>query len=138
MDLLRVAFHSWRSVPTAMVLPLAYELFVRRITGKEKKIARNARDRVFNITLYKEDAQAVASILYYEGCISIPRKRQMALLIQTWRRPHSMRKVPNKKFWTEEQDHYILAHTIEDSVMMLQRSIQSVKMRLWRLHGSNK
>jgi hypothetical protein len=119
-------------------LAVAYELFVRQITGKEKRLARNSRDRVYNITLYKEDAQAVAATLYYEGCISISRKMQVAVVIQSWIRPNSMRRVPQKKFWTDEQDSYILAHTIEESAAALRRSTQSIKMRLWSLHSSNK
>ncbi|HET9533561.1 MAG TPA: hypothetical protein VFQ92_24620 [Blastocatellia bacterium] len=43
-----------------------------------------------------------------------------------------------KKFWADEQDSYILVHTIEESAAALGRSTQSIKMRLWRLHSSNK
>jgi hypothetical protein len=118
-------------------LAIAYESFTRQITGKEKKLARNSRDRIFNIILFKEDAQAVTAALYYESCIAISRKKQMAQAIQDWKRPSSMRRMPQKKFWTAEQDSFILSHTIEDSAIVLQRTMQSIKMRLWRLHSSN-
>ena len=117
---------------------VAYESFTRAITGKEKRLSRNARDRVFNHVVFKEDAQAVAAALYYEGCVAIARKKQMALAVQAWRRPQSMRRVLRRKFWTDEQDGYILTHTIEESAVALQRTARSVKMRLWRLRGSNK
>jgi hypothetical protein len=118
-------------------LAIAYERFVRESTGKEKRLVRNSRDRVFNITLYKEEAQTLAAILYYEGCISISRKKQFALAIQNWKRPQGMRRVLHKKFWTEEQDTFIQSHTINESVAALQRSTQSIKMRLWRLRSRN-
>jgi hypothetical protein len=118
-------------------LAIAYESFIGQLTRKEKRLARNSRDRVFNIILFKEDAQAITSALYYEGCIAISRKRQMAQAIQEWKRPNGMRRMLQKKFWTEEQDSFILSHTIEASAIALQRTAQSIKMRLWRLHSSN-
>ena len=119
-------------------LAIAYESFTRKVTGKEKRISRNSRDGVFNLILFKEDAQAVAAILYDKDCVSIARKKRMAMVVQGWKRPSNMRRVVQKKFWTEEQDSYVLSHTVEDSVCALQRTAQSVKTRLWRLHSSNK
>lgn len=119
-------------------LAVAYEAFIRQMTGKEKRLLRNSRDRVFNIIVFKEDAQAVAVTLYYQDCVSILRKKRMALTMQAWKRPRDMRQVVHKKFWTNEQDGYILSHTVEESALALQRTAQSVKMRLWRLHSSNK
>ena len=119
-------------------LAAAYESFTRSITGKEKALRRNVRDRVFNLIVFKEDAQAVAASLYYEGCIAIERKKQAALAVRTWKRPLGMRKVVQKKFWTDEQDSFILTHAVEESAVALRRTARSVKMRLWRLRGSNK
>jgi hypothetical protein len=119
-------------------LAAAYESFVRGLTGKEKRLKRNARDRMFNHVVFKEDAQAVAAALYYEGCVAIERKKQAALAVQAWRRPDGMHRVFSKEFWTDEQDSYILTHNVEESAVALRRTEQSVKMRLWRLRGSNK
>lgn len=119
-------------------IAVAYEAFTRKITGKEKTLNRNSRDRVYNISLFKEDAQHVAATLYYKGCVAIPRKKSLALEIQLWKRPETMKRVLNKKFWTDEQDNFILSNTIEESAFALKRTPQSIKMRLWRLHGSNK
>lgn len=119
-------------------IAVAYEAFTRKITGKEKRLNRNSRDGVYNISLYKEDAQNIATTLYYKGCIAIPRKKSLDLEIQLWERPDTMKRILNKKFWTDEQDHFILTNTIEESVSALKRTPQSIKMRLWRLHSSNK
>ena len=119
-------------------LAVAFESFTKQVTGKEKRLNRNSRDSVFNVILFKEDAQAVAATLYDGDCVSISRKKRLSLEIQAWKRPSSMRRVLRKKFWTEEQDRYVRSHTIEESAFALQRTAQSVKTRLWRLHGSNK
>ena len=119
-------------------LAAAYGSFTRNITGKEKSLRRNARDRMFNHVIFKEDAQAVAAVLYYEGCVAMARKMQAASAVRAWQRPQGMRKVHQKKFWTDEQDSYILTHAIAESACALRRTERSVKMRLWRLHSSNK
>jgi hypothetical protein len=119
-------------------LAASYEAFTRHVTGKEKRLKRNSRDGVFNIVVFKEDAQSLAAALYYEGCIAISRKSRVALEIQAWVRPQEMRRVINKKFWDDAQDRHLLTHTIEESALALQRTERSVKMRLWRLHSSNK
>ena len=118
-------------------LAMAYVEFIREKTGKEKRLIRNSRDKIFNITVYKEEAQTISGILYYEGCLAISRKTRLALEIQDWKRPKSMRRVPNKKFWSKEEDVFILSHIIADSVVELQRSESSIKTRLWRLSSSN-
>jgi hypothetical protein len=111
-------------------MAVAYEAFTRKITGKEKRLNRNSRDGIYNISLFKEDAQSVAATLYYKGCVAIPRKKQLALDIQLWKRPSTMKRIPNKKFWTDEQDSFILSHSIEESAFELRRTPQSIKMRL--------
>lgn len=118
-------------------IAVTYEAFIRHLTGKSKRLTRNSRDGVFNVVVFKEDAQLVAAALYYEGCVAISRKKRMAVAIQAWERPQGMRRVRQKKFWTDEQDRHILSHTVEESAFALQRTEQSVKMRLWRLHSSN-
>lgn len=119
-------------------IAVTYSEFITSITGKVKKLERNSRDDIFNIAIFKEDAQSMAAVLYYEGCVGISRKKLMALAVQAWERPQGMRRVMQKKFWSDEQDRYIFAHTVSESALALQRTEQSVKMRLWRLHGSNK
>jgi hypothetical protein len=101
-------------------------------------LAPNQRDRVYNILIMKEDAQVVASTLYYDGCLALMRKRRSAQEVQQWQRPDSMRKIDfTRKSWTPNEDEYILSHTIEESAENLGRTLKSVKVRLWRLRGSN-
>jgi len=126
-------------ITASPVLAEAYLSFLSKLTGKLKKLAPNTRDDIYNIIVYKEDAQFVASTLYYDGCLALARKKQSAHMIREWQRPESMRKCDFvRKTWTVDEDKYILSHTIEESVESLGRTLNSVKVRLWRLRGSNK
>ncbi len=123
------------SVPMAM----AFEQFISGITSKRKGVRPNRRDKVFNLCVYKEGAQAVVSVLYYPGCIALLRKTEAAAKVLAWKRPENMRRIDFPKLpWDGEQDRYVLSHTIEESSEALGRTTKSVRIRLWRLRGSNK
>ncbi|MBC7795798.1 MAG: LAGLIDADG family homing endonuclease [Pyrinomonadaceae bacterium] len=111
--------------------------FLKSITGKEKTAAQNKRDNVFNIAVYKEDAQKVVTILYYENCLALPRKIQKAKDVLNWQRPISMKRIENRKRWTDIEDNFILSNSINDAVKKLDRSQSSIEMRLWRLKSSS-
>jgi hypothetical protein len=42
------------------------------------------------------------------------------------------------KSWTEDQDNYIKSHSMQESMVFLKRSKQSVSLRLWRLKKCTK
>jgi len=110
-----------------------YVEFVEQIIGKAKTSSRNSRDQVFNIAVFKEDAQRLAAAMYYEGGLALPRKMERARQVAEWVRPIGMRKVENRKRWTSEEDSYVLAHSITESMAALGRSENSIKLRRWRL-----
>lgn len=110
-----------------------YMEFVEQIIGKAKTSSRNLRDRVFNIAVFKEDAQRLAAAMYYEGSLALPRKLERARQVAEWVRPMGMRKVENRKRWTSEEDSFVLNHSITESMLALGRSEQSVSLRRWRL-----
>lgn len=107
--------------------------FVEGIIGKAKTSSRNLRDQIFNIAVFKEDAQRVAAILYYKGSLALPRKMEKARQIARWVRPEEMRKVENRKRWTVEEDSFVLNHPITESMQTLGRSEKSISLRRWRL-----
>lgn len=115
--------------------PLAngYIEFVEQIIGKAKTSSRNSRDQVFNIAVFKEDAQRLAAAMYYEGSLALPRKMDKARQVAEWVRPIEMRKVENRKRWTLEEDSFVLNHTITESMQTLGRSEMSISIRRWRL-----
>jgi intein/homing endonuclease len=133
-----------RGLPFVSLVTLSEELanayieYIYEITGKAKTTSRNMRDDVYNIAIYKEDAQAFVSELYYDGCIALSRKIESALEITRWIRPDNMRKIDfERRIWSLEEDSYIVSHSIEDSVVQLNRTAKSIQVRLWRLSKSN-
>ena len=113
-----------------------YLSFLESITKKEKTSTANVRDNVFNIAVYKEDAQKVGRILYYENCLALPRKIEKAKAVLSWQRPTAMKKVEGRKFWKTFEDDFILNHSIEEAFEKLDRSRNSIEMRLWRLKSN--
>jgi hypothetical protein len=107
--------------------------YIREIIGKTKKCNRNSRDDAYNIMLNVEDAQKMISTLYYKECAALKRKLDISLATLSWIRPQGMRRIPNKKFWDDEQDRFILLHSVEESALKLNRSVSSIKTRLYRL-----
>lgn len=72
-------------------------------------------------------------MLYKNASIYLDRKYNSYLEIQKWVR--TTKKLTRKKFWTPEEDEYVLTHTIEESMSHLNRTKSSVKNRKYRLES---
>ena len=108
--------------------------FISKITEKPRKEPkRNKRDNIYNILIFKEDAIIFCKEIYPENCLSINRKYINAQEIKKWIRPIAMKKIESRKKWDKKQDEFILSNSIEDSMEVLDRTEESIKMRLWRL-----
>jgi len=107
--------------------------FIRRHIGVDKTSERNKRDGVYNISLFCELAQKIASILYYEDCMCIPRKHDGARVVMGWSRPLDMMVRGVVKIWSPEEDEIVRSNTIEDAAAILGRSHSSVANRRFRL-----
>jgi hypothetical protein len=114
-------------------LASCYLGFLERVTGKKRDIHRNKRDNIYNICVFREDAQAVTKVLYGGNEITLPRKLKKSKDVLGWSRPAGMRVRTPQKVWDSEQDAFIKTHSPEESAKELGRSCQSVLMRLWRL-----
>jgi len=67
--------------------------FFSKITGKKlKESNRNRRDNIYNILMYKEDAVIFCKYVYYQNCLSLNRKYNIARNIINWIRPIEMKK----------------------------------------------
>jgi hypothetical protein len=112
--------------------------YISKITNNDLKCpGRNKRDNIYNITLFNEDSKLLSETLYYENCLSINRKYEKSKEIKEWKRPAEIKKRDYQiRKWTKEQDNFILSNSIEDSMEVLDRTEESVKMRLWRLKKS--
>ena len=113
-----------------------YLNFLKSITDKEKTATANVRDQVFNVAVYKEDAQKVAQTLYYQNCLALPRKLEKAKAILGWQRPNAMKRIENSKLRTADEDVFILSNSVEEAMKRLERSRNSIEMQLWRLKSN--
>ncbi|WP_328770880.1 LAGLIDADG family homing endonuclease [Streptomyces sp. NBC_00286] len=110
--------------------------YVKEVTGVERNIKRNMRDRIYNLYYAKEAAQALAAHLYYPGCLSLERKRRSAESLATWLRPPSMRSAHTRRSWKEWEDRILLElKSPKEAAEKLDRSPQSCSLRLWRLRS---
>ncbi len=125
-------------VTSSSYIAIEYLELISQITGKIKTSNRNTRDSVYNIVVYKEDAQILARHLYYDGCLALARKLIKANQVLSWSRPPDMKRVNNRKPWAPEEDQFITTHSVECSMKVLGRSRNSVELRLWRLNNLSK
>ncbi|WP_414577217.1 hypothetical protein [Anabaena sp. CCY 9402-a] len=125
-------------VTSSSYIAIGYIEFINQMTGQVKTSTRNTRDRVYNIVVYKEDAQTLVRQLYYNNCLALSRKIIKAREVLSWSRPADMTRVKHRKLWTLEEDQFITNHSIECSMKVLSRSRNSVEMRLWRLNKLSK
>lgn len=113
----------------------AYCSFLNKSYGIEKRISRNKRDNAYNINVYSEQAVILARDLYDGASIYLDRKYSKSQQLQQWTRPLGVKRFGYKrKTWTHEEDNFILTHSIEESIALLQRTKSSIKTRLWRLN----
>lgn len=112
----------------------AYLAMIFRLTGKVKRLNPNSRDRIYTPCVYKEDAQAVVSELYYPECLALTRKFDSSVRVLSWTRPKSMTRVTwERRRWSFKEDQTILNHSIQESTRILNRTERSVRVRLSRL-----
>jgi hypothetical protein len=117
----------------------AYMDFVFKVTGKRKSTKPNKRDKMYNVCVFKEDAQLLASVLYYPGCLCLRRKALSAERVQAWVRPSNMIRVTwEKRRWTGKEDATILSLPVQKAARKLRRTERSVRVRLSRLRQADR
>ncbi len=108
--------------------------FLCRELGIIKRMKRNTRDNVYNICIFNEHAQELVRKLYYsEDALFLNRKYEKVKEVLAWNRPEGIKRSPNKRLWTEEEDQVVLSNTNENASALLNRSIKSIQLRRWRL-----
>ncbi|MFF4385678.1 LAGLIDADG family homing endonuclease [Streptomyces sp. NPDC001552] len=125
-------FLSLTTASTAIGAYLCH--YVKKITGAERTIKRNARDGVYNILYTNEAAVELASHLYYDGCLALERKKASASSLSAWTRPADMPRMTPRRRWTVAEDLKLL--DIGDAAaaaVELGRSESACRQRLTRL-----
>ena len=127
-----VPFLGWSTNSAA--LNEAIVNFITSVTGKQKTVNPNKRDKMYNPTVWKEDAQKIATCLYYDGCMALKRKTDKAKEVTDWVRPDTMRMVTwQRKRWSPDEDVFINSHSVPESMKKLGRNERSIRIRLSRL-----
>lgn len=111
---------------------------IKKELNFEKRIERNKRDSVYNISMFNEDAVIYTKLLYNDSGIHLDRKFEEYKKVQMW-----IRTVPKRpgraKHWLPYEDYIVLDYklSMKDKCKLLERSISSIKTRAWRLKQSN-
>ncbi|MWA12758.1 hypothetical protein [Streptomyces sp. BA2] len=109
--------------------------YVRQLTGIQRFIKRNTRDKIYNIPFTRETAQALGTDLYYPGCLALERKQAAVDSFTSWERPAGMRAVSGRRLWKEWEDRILLQLSNDATAAKeLGRTEKSCHLRLWRLH----
>ena len=108
---------------------------IESLTGLTKHINRNARDGVYNIVVYNEDAQVLCNYMYSDAHIYMDRKHKKLKDVQCWLRT-TPKKKQRSRSWTDSEDKLIQdsSYSLEEKVRLTERTTQSIKTRLWRLN----
>lgn len=100
-------------------------------TGFENKVKRNKRDGVYNILLTREKCQKLISFLYYDNCLSLPRKYETSKIVLAWERQENSKKrnEPYKR-WSKEDVMFLLNNSLADCLDQFKenRSVDSIKV----------
>ena len=96
---------------------------------------KNKRDDCYNITVKNEDAITLGNFLYGDSHLYLDRKYQKYQENLSWKRTKN--KI-TRKYWSKEDDNFILSNSIDNSMMKLNRSRSSIACRKNRLIKFNK
>ncbi|MFE4260488.1 hypothetical protein [Streptomyces sp. NPDC056883] len=128
-------FVSLTTASTAIGAYLCH--YAKKITGAERTIKRNTRDGIYNIIYTNETAVGLASHLYYDGCLSLDRKRTSAESLKEWTRPTGMARVTPRRRWTLAEDLKLLElGEAAAGAIELGRTEGGCRQRLTRLRTS--
>ena len=98
-------------------------------TGKSRKrMNRNKRDSIFNLSVFRRDAVLLAQMMYPEGCVAIPRKMAAARSIVSWLPPEPSGGRPSVR-WSKEEDEIIRRYIPAEADVLLNRSLDSIYSR---------
>lgn len=102
------------------------------VPGQPRVVNRNCRDGMFNPMATREAAVELATRLYSEDCLALPRKMAAALLVRQWSRPDE-NCARRMRTWLPEEEEAVLALGVTEAVALLGRSRATVRKRQSKL-----
>jgi hypothetical protein len=116
----------------------AFIAFIEKITGKTKislgqKLRPNRTHKMFSVKANNEDAVKLTSLLYYDGCLALPRKLKIAREVSSWIRPDDM---SIHQEWDAKKDQIVIDNTTRKATEILGRSLNSICHRRTRLRAN--
>lgn len=109
---------------------------VKEIIDFDMKASRNKRDNAYNLGLTSLRAKEFITWLLSEDDNYIERKHDMMIKISQWEPKGKQGKVSRR--WTPEEDEYVFSHTIEESLLALNRTRCAIKCRKTKINKEKK
>jgi len=103
---------------------VGYTSYIANTIGLHIECKRNKRDNIYNICVGYNYCQPLIAKLYYNGCLALDRKLSEASKIRNWIRPPL-----SKVYYTAAEDEIIKNNSLEEASVILNRSIDGVKVR---------
>ena len=100
------------------------------------KASRNKRDNVYNLGLVSVKAKKFITWLLSEDDNYIERKHDIMIKISQWE-PKGKQGTSLRR-WTPEEDDYILSHSMEESLLVLDRTKYAIESRKARINKEKK
>ena len=110
--------------------------FVEEITGVKSVIKRNKRDDVYNICIMNTKAKMLAECLFKNCPIGLERKNKQYENIINLQLKNTTKQI-FVRMWTDEEIEFVKTHTLEESIEHINRTENSIKIKLYRLGKGN-
>jgi len=122
----------------SLQLAKAFKKYIQQVTGHLPQNKRNQRDRIFNITLVRNNAQSIARSIYLDATICIDRKREQAEKVLAWQRETS-----HRSYWHPCEEERLIdllrkGNPINEIALILQRKPDAVAVRRNLLYQQGK
>ena len=101
-----------------------FKSFIYKISRSVSKTKKNSRDGAYNIKIVGQRAKEIVEKIYYPGCISLNRKYIIAKNIINFQN------IKSNIHFSDDDDDYILSHSLDESIKLLNRSKRSIQYRI--------
>lgn len=109
---------------------------IHQIIGQELIASRNKRDNVYNLGVTSVNAKKFTEWLLTANTFYIERKKEVMDSIINWMPTGRQGEVHRR--WTKEEEDFVYAHTNQECVEKLNRTLDSIKNRRTKINKERK